>query len=180
MAFTIVPRINATGRIGASDRAVRLLLSEDMEEAQRLAQEICHDNDTRKKIETEITEKALQLLHDEPERMYDRVIVVEGENWHHGVIGIVSSRITEMFGKPSIVISYTGTEAKASGRSVEGFSLFDAICHCAPLLTKYGGHPMAAGLSMPTEHIAEFRRQINEFAASLPTDMPPQTIHLPH
>ena len=178
VAFTIVPRINATGRIGASDRAVRLLLSEDMEQAQRLAEDICHDNDTRKKIETEITEKALQLLHDEPQRMYERVIVVEGEDWHHGVIGIVSSRITEMFGKPSIVISYTGTEAKASGRSVEGFSLFDAICHCAPLLSKYGGHPMAAGLSMPTEHIAEFRRQINEFAASLPTDMPPQTIHL--
>ena len=140
VAFTIVPRINATGRIGDSDRAVRLLLSEDMEEAQRLAQEICHDNDIRKQI--------------------------------------VSSRITEMFGKPSIVISYSGNEAKASGRSVEGFSLFDAICHCAPLLTKYGGHPMAAGLSMPTEHIAEFRKQINEFAASLPTDMPPQTIHL--
>ena len=72
--------------------------------------------------------------------MYERVIVVEGEDWHHGVIGIVSSRITEMFGKPSIVISYSGNEAKASGRSVEGFSLFDAICHCAPLLTKYGGH----------------------------------------
>ncbi len=178
VAFTIVPRINATGRIGASDRAVRLLLAEDMEQAYSLARDICSDNDARKNIETEITEKALQLLQDEPQRIYDRVIVVEGEDWHHGVIGIVSSRITELFGKPSIVISYTGEEAKASGRSVEGFSLFDAVCHCAPLLTKYGGHPMAAGFSMPAEHIDAFRREINGFAASLPADMPPQTVHL--
>lgn len=178
VAFTIVPRINATGRIGTSDRAVRLLLCEDPEEAERLAEDICHDNNMRKQIEADITTKALELLNNEPQRMYERVIVVEGEDWHHGVIGIVASRITEMFGKPSMVISYTGDEAKGSGRSIEGFSLFDAICSCAPLLSKFGGHPMAAGLSLPTENIGAFRRQINEFAASLPMDMPPQIVHL--
>lgn len=178
VAFTLVPRINATGRMGVSDRAVHLLLAEDALEAERLAEEICRDNDNRRSIEAEITAQALQLLQNEPQRIYERVVVVEGEGWHHGVIGIVASRITELYGKPSVVISYDETQAKASGRSVEGFSLFDAICHCAPLMTKFGGHPMAIGFSMPTEHLTEFRRQINAFAASLPGEMPPYTLHL--
>ncbi len=178
VAFTIVPRLNASGRIGASDRAVRLLLCEDPQEAEQLAEDICHDNDMRRQIEADVTVKALELIYNETERMYERIIVVEGKDWHHGVIGIVASRITEMFGKPSLVISYTGDQAKGSGRSVEGFSLFDAVCHCAPLLTKFGGHPMAAGLSLPTENIHAFRKRINEFAASLPMGMPPQTVHL--
>lgn len=121
VAFTIVPRINATGRIGASDRAVRLLLSEDMEEAQRLAQEICHDNDTRKKIETEITEKALQLLHDEPERMYERVIVVEGEDWHHGVIGIVSSALQRCLVSQALLYLIPGLKQKLQEEAWKDF-----------------------------------------------------------
>ncbi len=178
VAFTLVPRINATGRIGSPDRAVRLLLSEFPDEAGELSAEICDDNDYRRQIETEIYEKAVEQLKNQPERLFDRVLVIEGENWHHGVIGIVSSRITDQFGKPSIIISYSGGEAKGSGRSIEGFSLFDAICSCGTLLTKFGGHPMAAGLTMPTENIEEFRRSINRYAASISGPMPVQNLRI--
>lgn len=178
VAFTIVPRINATGRIGSPDRAVRLLISEFPEEAGELSAEICDDNDYRRQIESEIYEKAVEQLKNQPERLLDRVLVIEGENWHHGVIGIVSSRITDRFGKPSIIISYSGEEAKGSGRSIEGFSLFEAVCSCEKLLTKFGGHPMAAGLTLPTENIEEFRRSINRYAAALNGPMPVQTLQI--
>jgi single-stranded-DNA-specific exonuclease len=172
VAFTLVPRINATGRIGSPDRAVRLLISDFPEEAGELSSDICDDNDYRRQIENEICEKALEQLKMHPERMFDRVLVIDGENWHHGVIGIVSSRITDMFGKPSIIVSYSGEEAKGSGRSVEGFSLFDAICSCGELLTKFGGHPMAAGVTLPSKNIEQFRKDINFYAASHFSSMP--------
>lgn len=178
VAFTLVPRINATGRIGSPDRAVRLLLSEFPDEAGELSADICDDNDYRRQIENEIYEKALEQLKNQPERLFDRVLVIEGENWHHGVIGIVSSRITEQFGKPSIIISYSGGEATGSGRSIEGFSLFDAICSSNTLLTKFGGHPMAAGLTLPTENIDEFRCSVNQYAAALNSPMPVQTLRI--
>lgn len=178
VAFTIVPRINATGRIGSPDRAVHLLICDDPEEAQELAADICDNNEFRRQIESEILEKALELLKKEPERLYDRVMVVEGEGWHHGVIGIVASRLTDTFGKPCIVISYENGEAKGSGRSIEGFSLFDAICACSQYFTKFGGHPMAAGLSMKAEDIPAFRAAINAYAASLVEEMPVQTLHI--
>ncbi|MCH4240068.1 MAG: single-stranded-DNA-specific exonuclease RecJ [Oscillospiraceae bacterium] len=177
VAFGIVPRINATGRIGSSERAVRLLLSEDPDEACPLAEDICEDNDYRRQLETEIFESAMQQLHQEPDRLLDRVLVVEGRDWHHGVIGIVASRIVDAFGKPCIVLSTGTEEAKGSGRSVEGFSLFQAVSACADLLTKFGGHPMAAGLTMPAENTAEFRRRINAYAASQ-GEMPVPVLHL--
>ncbi len=178
VAFTIVPRINATGRIGSPDRAVRLLVSEDPEEADQLSCEICEDNNFRRTIEGEIYESALKLLRENPSRAFDRVLVVDGEGWHHGVIGIVASRLTEKFGKPCIVLSRTGEEAKGSGRSVEGFSLFEAICACSDLMTKFGGHPMAAGLTMPADKIEEFRQRINRYAAALPGGVPAPVLTL--
>lgn len=177
VAFGIVPRINATGRIGSPERAVRLLLSEDPEEAASLAADICDDNDYRRQLETEIYENALQQLRQEPDRLLDRVLVVEGRDWHHGVIGIVASRITETFGKPCIVLSTNAQETKGSGRSIEGFSLFLAVSACADLMTKFGGHPMAAGLTMPPENVPEFRRRINAYAAKL-GEMPVPVLRL--
>ncbi|MDD5952800.1 MAG: single-stranded-DNA-specific exonuclease RecJ [Oscillospiraceae bacterium] len=177
VAFGIVPRINATGRMDSSQRAVELLLCEDVEEAEVLAEEVCRNNDFRKEVEQEILEKTAQLLKAEPDRLNDRVLVVEGEHWHHGVIGIVASRLLDQYGKPCIVISYGDGEAKGSGRSVEGFSLFDAIHQNGELFTKYGGHPMAAGFSMVEENIPRFRKAINAYAASL-SEVPAQTIHL--
>ena len=172
VAFTLVPRINATGRMGSPDRAVRLLLSEYPDEAEELAEEICTDNDNRRRMESEIFEGVLALFTREPKRLLDRVLVAEGEDWHHGVIGIVASRITERFGKPCFIISRCGEEAKGSGRSVEGFDLFAAVSACADLLTKYGGHPMAAGLSLPSDQLEAFRKAINRYAASLPPVFP--------
>lgn len=165
VAFTLVPRINATGRMSHADRAVTLLVSEDPEEAQSLAQDICEYNDQRKKAEMEILRKVGEQLSREPDRLLDRVLVVEGEDWHHGVIGIVAARLVEKYGKPCIVLSLTGGEARGSGRSVEGFSLFEAVSACAPLLTRYGGHPMAAGMTLPLENVAQFRHRLNAFAA---------------
>ena len=177
VAFTLVPRINATGRMGAPERAVRLLISGYEEEAEVLSEEICADNEERRRVEAEIAEAAFADIEAKG-YMKDRVVVVDGENWHHGVIGIVASRVTERCGKPCMIISRGETEAKGSGRSVEGFSLFEAICACGDLLIKFGGHPMAAGITLKPENIEAFRKRINQYAAEHFPQMPTQTVTL--
>lgn len=177
VAFTLVPRINATGRMGAPERAVRLLISGYEEEAEVLSEEICADNEERRRVEAEIAEAAFADIEAKG-YMKDRVVVVDGENWHHGVIGIVASRVTERCGKPCMIISRGETEAKGSGRSIEGFSLFEAICACGDLLIKFGGHPMAAGITLKPENIDAFRKRINQYAAEHFPQMPTQTVTL--
>lgn len=177
VAFTLVPRINATGRMGAPERAVRLLISGYEEEAEVLSEEICADNEERRRVEAEIAEAAFADIEAKG-YMKDRVVVVDGENWHHGVIGIVASRVTERCGKPCMIISRGETEAKGSGRSIEGFSLFEAICACGDLLIKFGGHPMAAGITLKLENIEAFRKRINQYAAEHFPQMPTQTVTL--
>ena len=177
VAFTLVPRINATGRMGAPERAVRLLISGYEEEAEVLSEEICADNEERRRVEAEIAEAAFANIEAKG-YMKDRVVVVDGENWHHGVIGIVASRVTERCGKPCMIISRGETEAKGSGRSIEGFSLFEAICACGDLLIKFGGHPMAAGITLKPENIEAFRKRINQYAAERFPQMPTQTVTL--
>lgn len=175
--FTLVPRINATGRMGVPERAVRLLTTPFSEEAAALSEEICADNETRRRVESEIAEAAFAEIEARG-LSNDRVIVVDGEGWHHGVIGIVASRVTERFGKPCLVISRGEEEAKGSGRSVEGFSLFDAVCACGEYLLKFGGHPMAAGITLQNGQIEPFRRAVNDYAASAFARMPVQTVTL--
>lgn len=177
VAFTLVPRINATGRMGAPERAVRLLISGYEEEAEVLSEEICADNEERRRVEAEIAEAAFADIEAKG-YMKDRVVVVDGENWHHGVIGIVASRVTERCGKPCMIISRGETEAKGSGRSIEGFSLFEAICACGDLLIKFGGHPMAAGITLKPENIEAFRKRLNQYAAEHFPQMPTQTVTL--
>ena len=177
VAFTLVPRINATGRMGAPERAVRLLISGYEEEAEVLSEEICADNEERRRVEAEIAEAAFADIEAKG-YMKDRVVVVDGENWHHGVIGIVASRVTERCDKPCMIISRGETEAKGSGRSIEGFSLFEAICACGDLLIKFGGHPMAAGITLKPENIEAFRKRINQYAAEHFPQMPTQTVTL--
>lgn len=177
VAFTLVPRINATGRMGAPERAVRLLISGYEEEAEVLSEEICPDNEERRRVEAEIAEAAFADIEAKG-YMKDRVVVVDGENWHHGVIGIVASRVTERCGKPCMIISRGETEARGSGRSIEGFSLFEAICACDDLLIKFGGHPMAAGITLKPENIEAFRKRINQYAAEHFPQMPTQTVTL--
>lgn len=169
VSFTLVPRINAVGRLGLSGKSVELLLTENSEEAERIAAAMSCDNAERQKIERSIIEKIDERIQNCPSLVMDKVIVIDGEDWHQGVIGIVASRIKEIYGKPTIIISRDGDTAKASGRSVEGFALSEAVTACADLLTHYGGHPMAVGLSLNSDKIELFRRRINTYADSINT-----------
>lgn len=171
VSFTLVPRINSVGRLGSSGKSVSLLLTEDYDEARDIARAMSDDNNERKHIESDIIAKIDSEIKLNPSLVMSKVIVIDGENWHQGVIGIVASRVKDFYGKPTIIISRDGESSKASGRSVEGFPLCDAVAFCADLLTHYGGHPMAVGLSLKSENIELFRKKINEFAADFP-DMP--------
>ena len=163
IAFGICPRINAAGRMGNAKRAVELLTTNDMLKALEIANEIDSDNALRQQTEKKICEDAILKIEANGYN-FDRVIVVGGENWHHGVVGIVASRICERYGKPAIVISVDGEDAHGSGRSYDGFSLYDAIYSAKDFLTKFGGHSQAAGVSLKTENIADFRKAVNDYA----------------
>lgn len=167
IAFGIVPRINAAGRMGRADRAVKLLLADKMLEALEIANDIDADNAERQRVERAIFEEAQSII-TENSYEHNRVIVVSSAGWHHGVLGIVSARITEFYGKPSIVLSGDGDELSGSGRSYSGFSLYDAINACKDCLLKFGGHELAAGMSLKAQQLSDFRKKINEYAHSIP------------
>ena len=175
VAFGIVPRINAAGRMGSARLAMELLLCESEEEAADLAQKINDLNKQRQQQEIFIMEDIERLLSEHPEKLKERVLVLAGENWHHGVIGIVSAKISERFSKPNLLISVDGNEATGSARSFGEFSLFKALTSCSSLLTKYGGHKQAAGFSLPTENIEGFSREINRYAREYFDEMPRYT-----
>lgn len=177
VAFKLVPRINAAGRLGISQKSVSLFLTEDANKAEEISSQLCVDNTERQTIEKDILNKIDEKIRANPKLVLNRVIVIDGENWHQGVIGIVASRIKEIYGKPTIIISRNGDEAKASGRSVEGFPLCDAVFACAEMLTHYGGHPMAVGLSLESKNIELFRTKINDWALSY-GDMPFDTLNI--
>lgn len=164
VSFTLVPRINAVGRLGLSGKSVELLLTEDEAEAESIAVAMGYDNTERQQIERDIVQKIDEEITSNPSLVMDSIIVIDGEGWHQGVVGIVASRIREAYGKPAIIITRDGENAKGSGRSIEGFALCDAVAACSDLLTHYGGHPMAVGLSLPSENIELLRKRINEFA----------------
>ncbi len=177
LAFTVIPRLNATGRMGTPDRAVKLLCAAE-DEAEELVEQITEDNVQRRRVEAQIVEEAAALLEQHPEWTLDRVMVVTGHGWHHGVIGIVAAKITEKYGKPCFVVSEDGESAKGSGRSVEGFSLFEAVSSCADILERFGGHPMAAGATLRADKVEEFRRRLNEYAARVCPEMPAPVLRL--
>lgn len=171
VAFMLAPRINAVGRMDSADKAVRLLITDDEDEAVRLAQELEEDNSHRRSVEQEIYEEAIQMIDADSEFDKKKVIVLAKEGWHHGVIGIVASRITEQYYKPSILISLDKDgHGKGSGRSIESFNLFDALTDSTDLLTGFGGHSMAAGVSLEKDDIDAFSAKINRYAASILTD----------
>lgn len=178
LAFSVIPCINATGRMGSPERAVRLLTHQDLESAELLCEEIREENRNRKAVEAQVVEAACRLLTQRPELKFDRVLVVCGEGWHHGVVGIAAARLSELYGKPCIVLSSCDGEARGSGRSIEGFNLFQAVTACNDLLIRYGGHPMAAGLTLPEERVEEFRQRINEYARENCPEMPFYTMKL--
>lgn len=176
IAFGICPRINAAGRMGSADRAIRLLLSDDYDEAVMLAQEINDENTARQHTEQEILTQADEQIRSNPGWKYQNVLVVAGEGWHDGVVGIVASRLVEKYGKPTLVITVDGEDAKGSGRSIEGFNLYDAICCCGDCLTHFGGHMLAAGIGLKASNIPVFRQKINKYADSIEMPYPIQNI----
>lgn len=172
VAFGLVPRINAAGRLGSAKLAVELLLCEDEERAAELAAQMDELNKTRQQMEKDILAQIDAQIAADPNQLYSRVLVLAGENWHHGVVGIVSSKILERYGKPNILLSVEGEEARGSARSLGDFNLYEALCSCSELFTRFGGHRLAAGMSLPAENIAVLRERINAYAAREFPQMP--------
>lgn len=170
VSFVLAPRINAAGRLGDARRAVRLFTTRDGAEAGGIVAELNEENRRRQETETEILESAIKILESEIKPGEDRVIVLSGKGWHHGVIGIVASRITERYYRPCILFSEEEGMGKGSGRSIEGFNLFEALSRCSGLLERYGGHELAAGMSIRLENLEAFRRAINAYAKSVMTE----------
>lgn len=171
IGYTVAPRINAAGRIRSASIAVELFLSEDEEKADSLAQELCEINKERQLEENKIIEQAFEKIDGEHDFEHDPVIVLSDEEWHHGIIGIVASRITERYSRPCILISFDNMGdgeksdvGKGSGRSIKGMNLVEALTHCGDLLIKYGGHELAAGLSIERDKLSEFKQRINDYA----------------
>ncbi len=177
ISFGIVPRINAAGRMGSAYRAFELLTSNNAMDALKLAGPIDDDNVRRQQIEKDIFKSAVKMIESDG-LQYNRVIVVCGKDWHFGVLGIVASRICERYGKPAIVLSSEGGVAHGSGRSFSGFHLYDAINACGDILLKYGGHELAAGVSVSDDMLDTFRQRINGYAASKRAAVPSLNIDL--
>jgi len=177
IGYTIAPRVNAAGRIRSASIAVELFLCEDSARARELAEELCEINKERQIEENKIIEQAFAKINEEHDFVHDPVIVLADESWHHGIIGIVASKITEKYSRPCILISFddvgdgsgelSGEDTdvgKGSGRSIKGMNLVDALTHCGDLLLKYGGHELAAGLSIERGKLEDFKQRINDFA----------------
>lgn len=164
IGFSLAPRINAAGRLGDAAKAVTLLSTQDPKEAEALAQYLNEENRDRQQLEMDIFHEAVAQIEGDPAYQQEDFLVVYQEGWHHGVIGIVASRLVERYYKPTIVLSIDGEEVKGSGRSIPGVNLFQLLMECKELFTKFGGHSQAAGLSLKREQLLEFRKCINSVA----------------
>ena len=167
LVYKIGPRINACGRMKSGRAAVELLLTDDPVFARQQAEEVNHHNEDRRDCDTETTKEALQQLQDDPSFAERRSTVVYAPHWHKGVVGIVASRLTETYYRPTIVLT-AGEDGIISGsaRSVGGFDIYAAIDSCSDLLTNFGGHKFAAGLSMHINHLPEFRERFEHYVAA--------------
>lgn len=172
IGFMIAPRLNAVGRISDAGIAIELLLTEDENKAKELAEVLEDVNRERQNIESKILKQAEECIENNLNLDYDKVIVLSSPDWHPGVIGIVASRITEKYNRPSILIAEKGEEGQGSGRSIPGFNLFEALDNqnISNLLVKYGGHSQAAGLSIKVKDIDLFRKKINMLAKNILED----------
>ena len=165
ISFTMAPRINAAGRMGGADKAVELFLTDSCRVAGELAGELCQLNRQRQQEENQIFQEILGRLSSQFDPQRDKSIVLWGENWHNGVVGIVASRLADRYGVPAILISLDGDTGKGSGRSVPGFHLYGGLEECGDLLEKYGGHELAVGLTVQRAHLDEFKSRFEAYAA---------------
>ena len=162
ISFGIAPRINACGRMGHEKEALKLFLTEDANEAKEIAIRLNEYNKERQEIEKRIFEEAVQEI--EKTNKEKDVIVLGKENWHHGVIGIVSSKITDLYFKPSILICFEEGVGKGSGRSVPGFDLYEALSNCNNHISRFGGHSMAVGITVEKDEFEDFKKDFEEYA----------------
>ena len=164
ISFGVAPRINACGRMGAQEEALKLLLTESQEEADKITETLNQYNQERQATEKAIFEEAVQQI--EQSEKDSPCLVVGNEKWHHGVIGIVSSKVTELYFKPSILICFEEEEGKGSGRSIPGFDLHEALMKCGTYIERFGGHSMAIGISVKKENFENFKKEFQEYAQS--------------
>lgn len=176
VAFNINPKINVAGRMSSSRRAMELFLSEDDDEATEIARELIECVSERKRYEAEALSEIDDKINRYPEILNDRVLVFYGDDWHHGVSGLVAAKITDRYGKPSCILSVSDKTARGSARSVQGFSLFNALSSCEELYDKFGGHTGACGFSLSEEKIDEFRKRVNLYAKENHNVMPKPVI----
>jgi single-stranded-DNA-specific exonuclease len=169
ISFILAPRINAAGRMGKADIAVRLLTTDNEYEAEEIAMKLNSLNAQRKNIQDRILNMAVSFIEKQPDFKKDKVLVVSGENWHSGVIGIVASKLVELYHKPVFVISIENLKAVGSGRSIEGFNLFKAMDYASDILIRFGGHEQAGGITLSACDIELFRQRINLYAENLIT-----------
>lgn len=176
VVFVLAPRINAAGRISSGKDAVKLLISNDEKKAEKIGQGIEVNNTNRKEIDKIITQEALQMIQEEDWFQEVWSTVIAGESWHKGVIGIVASRLIEKYYRPTIVLTLHNDMYVGSARSIKGFDIHDALHQCADLLEKYGGHTMAAGLSMKKENFLEFQKRFEDVVRKslTPNDLIPE------
>ena len=167
IGFMVAPRINAAGRMSTPDIATRLLLASDesmADEARQLAEQLEAENTRRRQEDQDILAKAKKIVETDPEVGARTVLVVAGEGWHRGVIGIVASKLVDAFYRPAIVLSIEDGVAHGSCRSITGFDMLACLESCAPLMTRFGGHKAAAGLQIDASRIKEFRQAVNNHA----------------
>ncbi len=176
VAFQIAPRINAAGRMDDADNVIRLFLTEDVEVARKLAASLHSLNQERQQTEADIVRLVLEECIKCPVTEDQAALVFSGRGWHRGVVGIVASRLVERFCRPVFVLSEEDLETQGSGRSIAAFHLLDALESMPDLFTRFGGHKQAAGVSLPSERIEEFRRRLNAYASErlTPADFRPQ------
>ena len=162
VSFGIAPRINACGRMGSQEQALKLFLTDDLEEVKKTTQILNQYNNERQQTEKAIFEQAIKQIEegkkDEP------CIILGQEGWHHGVIGIVASKVTDLYFKPSILICFEGEKGKGSGRSIPGFDLHESLMNCNTYIEKFGGHSMAIGINVKRENFNKFQEEFQEYA----------------
>ncbi|MCD8147409.1 MAG: single-stranded-DNA-specific exonuclease RecJ [Clostridiales bacterium] len=167
ISYSLAPRMNAAGRMGCPDLTVHLLMTDDPTQARADAQRLCELNRERQAVELEIFEQCAALLEQHPS-MREHIIILAGENWHQGVVGIVASRLVERYQMPVVMICMENGKGKGSCRSNGGFSLFEALEQCADLLETFGGHEQAAGFTIPAGNLSAFRARMTAIAAAAP------------
>ena len=164
LVFSIAPRINAAGRLGDANRAVELLVTDDQDKARLLVKELDNENKRRQMIQQAVVDEALLKVNAEADLKNENALVLANAGWHPGVVGIVASKIKEEFNRPTIIIALENGSGKGSARSVAGFDLYEALTACKTHLDGYGGHPMAAGLTLSNQKLEDFKKAFIDFA----------------